>query len=183
MSLPREIRDYIWQHVVVLPNGYKLTKQHHRYPKLLAICKQIRAEAAQIYYGENDFNVGIINCDGAWLGDWTTTAWTMLPLTHDENSKSFKTNVRMRGDTKWQNLIQWLKVIHSGHAALPPFLDLPLESSTGGYAGRVAHRAFNILHEMLDAPGKMVVKVLEQYRKTVVNHSHCSLHSSETQHL
>lgn len=57
LSLPAELRNRIWSLTLLETERIDMShKCRYRIPGLLSACRQIREEAAPIYYSENHFN-------------------------------------------------------------------------------------------------------------------------------
>ncbi|KAK5127466.1 hypothetical protein LTR85_006805 [Meristemomyces frigidus] len=101
LSLPPELRNIIYRHVlvepsnIVVPHGTLPPPQ----PGLLRSGKQVRREAIKIYYTENVFTFRLRNYDAS-----TYHKWAGKSILHQKAPVKWK----FHGSPNWANLLQWL---------------------------------------------------------------------------
>lgn len=146
LELPAELRNKIYEYALVEQWCIEIDRQNHLQPGLLRTCHQIRAEAIEMFYSENQFQLRVYFPPEVrpqvrhWL--WTKPG-------RDEHL------VICRGYILWRTLLTWLKPIHQGVIHVKKFevwgrLDFEVDAVNGAlsiakmYRGlswqRTAHR-------------------------------------------
>jgi hypothetical protein len=108
LSLPPELRNRIYEMVLVQSQTVMVAPAGISEPALLSTAKQVRNEAIQIYYGQNIFHITIDN-----LNPYPLVRWK-------ERRKALKRNCRLKMKWGWscpvqparQNLHRWLEAYH-----------------------------------------------------------------------
>ncbi|KAK5171288.1 uncharacterized protein LTR77_004432 [Saxophila tyrrhenica] len=105
MGLPAELRNEIYRYALVRKNKYHIKhgKRQPKEPGLLLANKQIREEAASIYYQENTFYFVVVDNNARPYLEWTRAS----ELHHGSNYL-----VHIRPSTNYNNLIDWTRRFH-----------------------------------------------------------------------
>ncbi|KAK5135519.1 hypothetical protein LTR08_005154 [Meristemomyces frigidus] len=167
LGLPRELRDRIWE-LVLVKRKLLISVQPGRYrlPGILRTCKQTVAEAAPIYFAQNTFQCYAGECKGAWTGDWVDAALRMV-ATGDRPGADIQCTLYVHSTYlkyEWlQHLKEWLRTFHQGRG-----LRMPREP--GPRAEQDHHfirNAFNIVEELKGDDWQKVSGILDQYLDVV----------------
>ncbi|SMY29554.1 unnamed protein product [Zymoseptoria tritici ST99CH_1A5] len=108
LSLPAELKLTIYELVICTHIQVNVGPEGYHRPGLLATCKEIRADALSIFCSTHTFCFEITEFD------------FRLPLRFQQGLKEakLKTDFKAVAYTKWKpnwaNLIEWLKLFHSG---------------------------------------------------------------------
>lgn len=104
LALPAELRNRIYRHALVKDHLISIQKHVELPlpPGLLQVNRQIRAEAYQIYYLENNFGFTIRDYDASTLIRWCKV------FTSIEHQKRCMLNIAP--STNFDNLLVWLRV-------------------------------------------------------------------------
>lgn len=105
LKLPGELRNRIYELVIVEKGRLKITAKGPGQPALLRTCRQIRREAGTIYYGSNDFSLRIEAYNGAKFAPLLSQVIKLVPLPIAER---FMRNVTFRfdGQRSWENVVR-----------------------------------------------------------------------------
>lgn len=118
----------------------KVSKWHNfRVPSILQTCRQIRNEAAAIFYTRNTFNIQMRNHKGDDLLRWLQMD---LPGALSRRNVQVRTRLSMFGSTNWKNMMEWLKICHK--KGLTEDVCELLESEED-YIGRLGQRRQDML--------------------------------------
>ena len=82
-------------------------------PPLLSTCRQIRSEAFDIWYFENDFAFFITDCDTTLHHRFLNNLVEAKGIDHEPQ---WNFTVEVDG-LNWNNLVNWCSAIHSGELA------------------------------------------------------------------
>ncbi|KAI5358200.1 hypothetical protein Slin15195_G065270 [Septoria linicola] len=81
-------------------------------PALLQTCRQIRNEAAPMYFQENTFDLVLNYCSPAFLCEWTGMAMKFVgPSPKDYRSPDCRFDV-FSGDENRSNIIDWCRLVY-----------------------------------------------------------------------
>lgn len=162
LQLPPELRNIIYRRAVVTSNKIRIKSDCIREPPLLLVCKQIRQEACDLYYYENEFTVKINDYD-------TTNAVRFNSKIHSarqrgEIEKNLWINMRasLSSPPHWRNLLTWLRLYHVG--ALESFLPKPSEPHSGKIGSLVIRGIFLFVRAMKTHPWQEVEAILLEQR-------------------
>nr|OQO24475.1 hypothetical protein B0A51_07205 [Rachicladosporium sp. CCFEE 5018] len=110
-KLPGELRNRIWELVVIAESSIPFSTTGATEPDLLFVCHLIRKEAGSIYYGKNSFGV---TCDHY---DSTTLLLALrkqdLFDAYDEFGKAEPLYVIVSDQPDWTNLMVWVRRVHA----------------------------------------------------------------------
>lgn len=113
LELPAELRNHIYELVLVSPTRITVKKKYKR-PGILAVNHQTRSEAWKIYFNtENTFRFIIHSCDGNLFMKWVKVFPT------------FDTDIYFQdqGTPNFANLYNWLQEAHETLFSLPQNLN------------------------------------------------------------
>jgi len=91
----------------------RVTPKEPGEPALLRVCNGIRKETCSVYYAENDFDLDVVDFDGAAIVDF---GWQ-----HFNQPYPPKNNIAflMDGVPNWDNLVRWIKATQYGPCLRP----------------------------------------------------------------
>ncbi|CAK1366965.1 unnamed protein product [Cercospora beticola] len=157
-ELSAELRNEIYELALVKSEEIEITKETFAQPALLRTCRQIRAEAVQIYYSRNEFYTTISRLDASLLRAfgqqqsheevWLKRTGVALILNEGSN------------DAYWPNFLQWMKWYYDDEVT---GLACP-EDCPGGLCCTL-DAAFRIVSELQDLRWKRVSTVLETLKR------------------
>ena len=160
LDLAAELRNTIFEYVLLDKNKIVITKKTFRKPALLRTCKQIQNEAGPIYYGpENKFGFVVKNYDALTLKHFCIASqglWRGSPP---------KFSMRMGWSClNWSKLLNWLEAYHKGEM---PFYQCKV-GCTGLTCcdGDAAAKIVETLPTTLDWD-TVILPVLEVHKRTV----------------
>lgn len=108
LTLPGEIRTAIYE-FSCLEEGRIVITRDLKPPPLLSTCRQIRSEATAIWYGQNEFEVTVWDCDASLLNSFYRHQKRLGLLDLAPMPMHFK----LGGFRKWSNLVRWcLDIYH-----------------------------------------------------------------------
>lgn len=119
LSLPAELRNKIYKCCLIaddiddteIPTILRkgvcsvLITKDLKLPALLAVCRQIRMEATDIFYRSNKFHVPI--------HDWDASLYLAWRSHHSSNERK-TLFYRVSGNPNWKNLEDWCRAVWSG---------------------------------------------------------------------
>ncbi|KAK5111957.1 hypothetical protein LTR85_011704 [Meristemomyces frigidus] len=115
LALPPELRNKIYEYVLIDNAGVVVVTQATVQPPLLRTCTKVRSQALPIWYADNEFEVKIRDCDGSIYVKW-------LRHTRSIGSKGALRRVAwiLSGRPNWTNLMAWLREQYEGRSDLQP---------------------------------------------------------------
>lgn len=148
LSLPPELRNRIYRYALIADNGIVIQHQVSTptIPSLLATCHQVRHEAYDIYFKENDFRFYITDFDATLLLRWCKTfGRSRISLVAQPGKYRLFTRMSSPPAVKWQNLIVWLKASFRGRC-----IGLARDDQAGGSHPNcnAASALFKMIHDM-----------------------------------
>ncbi|KAK3655902.1 hypothetical protein LTR22_010060 [Elasticomyces elasticus] len=159
LDLPPELRNAIYEYVLVLEQPITITKTSKwTQPGLLRVCKQIRHETASIYYNTNKFRIDCADMDFTlYLGfENHINPW----YKNFDNVVLFDMGY---GQAKWSSLLVLLEAVHEGQTG-----GLVYRDNVGGLSA-AAVGASRMVFDLRRAPWADVETALEFYKKAVVD--------------
>ncbi|KAK3617716.1 hypothetical protein LTR56_025093 [Elasticomyces elasticus] len=159
LDLPPELRNAIYEYVLVLEQPIIITKTSKwTQLGLLRVCKQIRHEAASLYYNANKFRIDCSDLDFTlYLGfENHTRQWD------EELDNAVLFNLG-GGQANWSSLMVLLKAVHEGQTA-----GLVYPDNVGGLCA-AAVGASRMVLSLRRAPWADVETALEFYKRAVVD--------------
>lgn len=111
MGIPPELRVSIYRELLVDGTYTPVTAQSFHEPSILLASKQIRSEAAIIYYSEANFEVDTQDYDPTAAARF---ALTVSPYVSSRGEPRMSGTVSLTGarSSNWGNVMRWLKYIH-----------------------------------------------------------------------
>ncbi|KXT16217.1 hypothetical protein AC579_6964 [Pseudocercospora musae] len=110
LSLPPELRNQIYDLILVYPPGTKPTiTPTFSPPPLLSVCSQIRCEALKLWLSANTFSITIFDCDVGLAKRFQNTFTATSGL-----KEAPKMSFRMKGSPYWGNLMKWCEAVYKG---------------------------------------------------------------------
>ncbi|KAK4614235.1 hypothetical protein CLAFUW4_08767 [Fulvia fulva] len=112
LELPAELRNTIYRYTLCAEEEIAITSDSNNchQPALLRTCRQVRQEAAPIYYHENEITIDAPDFDPSLIIAFWQHAGRHIPF--DKRSKvliDIGRNVR-----SWNNLLSWVKAFWDG---------------------------------------------------------------------
>ncbi|KAK5684304.1 hypothetical protein LTS10_004171 [Elasticomyces elasticus] len=159
LDLPPELRNAIYEYVLVIEQPITITKTSKwTQPGLLRVCKQIRHEAASLYYNTNKFRIDCADLDFTlYLGfENHINPW----YENFDNVVLFDVG---GGQAKWSSLVVLLKAVHESQTG-----GLVYPDDVGGLSA-AAVGASRMVFNLRRAPWSDVETALEFYKKAVVD--------------
>lgn len=101
LALPAELRNAIYEEVLPQNTDIVVYKRL-RVPPLLQVCRQVRGEAAGMWFESNRFLHDVKHCDASLLIAWDRCC-SALGMFNSEHA------ITIRGYADWNNLMQWCK--------------------------------------------------------------------------
>ncbi|KAK5725432.1 hypothetical protein LTR15_003618 [Elasticomyces elasticus] len=158
LALPPELRNRIWEHSLVSPEPLvRIDNETWRQPPLIRACKQIRHEAAPMYYGLNKFS--IIVTDLNFKADIHFCRSARLFV--DSPPSMWYSSAP--GQANWESLMEGAKAVHSG--AIPGYQ----QGVTIPGVATAAAGALKIARHLRGVPWEQVEEVLIVYKSAVVS--------------
>lgn len=159
LELAPELRNRIYRFVLVSPRDIHLEREARVEPALLRTTRQLRDEAASIYYSENLFVMKIHDMAGA----------EVVPFRHlllrYRTSVRGNFRVQLLTGVDWSNLLEWLKTYHGPQSSMKCYR--PSSKGTYNSDGRIVAYAFDVVKRMKDDRWSKVEEVLEAFHMTV----------------
>lgn len=161
LELPPELRNDVYRLVLCNGNPVSVTATNLPEPPLLAVCKQIRDEAVQIYYSENTFHIEDEDYECTALQLWTRRVSSLRPMDDCDAQERYKHTLQrvLNLQPNWPNLSKWLRLFYQreiiGHGPpqhLPNDVELDM---------RVVGGIFAMVEGMRGQPWSAVEKNLE----------------------
>ncbi|KAK3632075.1 hypothetical protein LTR56_016561 [Elasticomyces elasticus] len=109
LALPPELRNRIWEHSLVSREEVRIDNETWRQPPLLRACKQIRKEAAPMYYTLNKFSMVQTDLD---FGP-TVRFYRAARSTKGGNLRMVYFAGRF-GQLNWDGLMKGAEAVHNG---------------------------------------------------------------------
>jgi len=101
-GLPPELRNAIYEYTLPQDGVIWVSRTRpFKVPPLLQVCKQIRNEARNIWYGNNEVWIESKDCDPSPCIFWAEHRRT-LDLDQD-----IELGIRLQGSPNWRNLAKW----------------------------------------------------------------------------
>lgn len=110
LSLPPEMRNMIYRYALV--EGDIFMDPTMTQPAVLQLNRQIRSEAKQIYYQENNFYWALWANNAEKYIAWCTTS---------KQRRNAKCKWKLRGPRNWANLLKWLEAFYNGECRAPSY--------------------------------------------------------------
>jgi hypothetical protein len=111
-------------------------------PALLHTCRQIRGEAAAVWFKINRFLIYIWELDATLLHEWTEFCSKLRPAPRKRVYGSAHYPIMrifsVRDQYKWANVVQWCQWVHEGKLEPPP------RDKLSGEEGRLVAGALGI---------------------------------------
>ncbi|KAK5704354.1 hypothetical protein LTR97_003372 [Elasticomyces elasticus] len=159
LTLPPELRNRIWEHSLVSPEPpVRIDNETWRQPPLIRTCKQIRQEAAPMYYGLNKFSIIVTDLDFKTDIHFCRSARSCVDFPPDT---SYYSSGPVQA--KWESLMEGAKAVHSG---MIPGCQHNM-AQTGVLAA--AAGALKIARRLRGVPWEQVEEVLIVYKSAVVS--------------
>ncbi|CAK1357458.1 hypothetical protein CB0940_07807 [Cercospora beticola] len=153
LTIAPELRNMIYEYALVESRTVQI-RAGAREPGLLAVCRQIRAEARGIWLSMNTFRFTIRDCDGRQISSF-----------HQHASKLKKISLNLRGNRKWDNIITWAHLVyqHRGYRLKIPHPGLRTKVPRSEMWD-IVHTATSMAHDLSHLPWPRVQKNLELIR-------------------
>ena len=162
LALPAELKDEIYRFSLVQGDiRISSTGPAPKEPGLLSVCREIRCDALQIYYQENDFCFDIAGFDATRHINFCKTDG------RKELNKKGSLFTIDEEPGSWPNLKKWLQAFYYGQCAGPS----PYPHNTAGIppSREVAARMFKIVFALATLPEKpsweVVAEMVEDMRR------------------
>jgi hypothetical protein len=159
LKLPAELRNEIYQLVLVepYPHVVTITATGIEEPSILHTCKEVRGEAIQVYYGQNQFEHTVLNQDSDPVAKWDNKV-TSLKAAYGIRPKL---SCQVADHANRPNLVKWLRRYHQG-----PFLRRSRPSQT--LVGLLTEKAiietmFHLVRGLRILPWEQVEALLEEH--------------------
>ncbi|KAK5681908.1 hypothetical protein LTS10_006442 [Elasticomyces elasticus] len=161
LKIPGEIRNQIYEYAVVAPRVV-LKANGPGEPAILRVCNRIRKEASSIYYTANNFELRLVDFNGAAFTPFYHQ-YRRYVYCHPRGAAHTNIKFNIGGSPNFGNLIAWIKDHYTCQSNLQPVLDDPV--SRNDY---IVDAAFRIA-ESFDAlpnwvPWASVEKALRAYQ-------------------
>ncbi|KAK4890306.1 hypothetical protein LTR27_010949 [Elasticomyces elasticus] len=158
LALPPELRNRIWEHTVSREPHVTIDKETWRQPPLLRTCKQIRQEAAPMYYGLNKFSIVVTDLDFKTDIRFCRSARSCVDFPPD-------TSYYSSGPVqpKWESLMEGAKAVHGGMIQGCQH-NMAVTGVLAAAAG-----ALKIARHLRGVPWEQVEEVLIVYKSAVVS--------------
>ncbi|KAF2173997.1 hypothetical protein M409DRAFT_16268 [Zasmidium cellare ATCC 36951] len=140
LSLPAEMRNFIYAEVLISNERIKVTKDNYQQPSLLRVNHQIRHEARPIYYCQNNFTIACPDFDATALVAFRIQSRDVAPSMLGIDGKKPAISLKSPTHTQprnWSNLFRWLGALHQD--------DFLIRFSTKGDPGRRVARAMMLV--------------------------------------
>lgn len=111
LALPPELRNRIYDYVLTENEAKVVVTPALKPPPLLLACTQIRSEALALWYSNNDFQIGVHNCDGTLHIKWGLH-YRLLRRTYNSLKAGQSIQWNFTGGANWKNLMAWLRESH-----------------------------------------------------------------------
>lgn len=159
LDLPAELRNVIYEMVLVSQDMVRLTSEDHTAPGLLRVNEQIRAESRAIYYCQNRFLIKCKDFDSTALLAFRQQSKDILPTMGKLEYPKTKpvisvSSLRVPHPRNRANLLRWAKAVHAGLLAVK----LSPRGDPGRKAGRIV---LTLAHELRDLPWARVIRTIK----------------------
>lgn len=158
LGIPGEIRNLIYEYCLVEEDDIVIDDNNHSEPGLLRSCRQVREEASEIFYEDNDFFIRIWDLElKPRIGHWLWRKATCVDIEHE-------------GVNSWSNFKDWLRqywvtIIHNADTGTSKE-----ELARPGSDEGVVEAAFDIVDTLaaVNTPWSVVEDVLEAFKTAMV---------------
>jgi hypothetical protein len=180
----------IYEEVLIEPSWFNVDVEDlPSTPPLLQTCKQMRAEASGIFYGDNTINIKIPNADMSQVVCWLEAAPARNQLyqkshieiyveepVHESVFEPETRTLRKHREFLCKNLLAWVK-LYCGHRCRrvlgslvwPMNPDaLPMSDINGGFVMRWAVRVFDLVDELLENDEELTTEDLLSHLESLL---------------
>lgn len=172
LRLPAELRNMIYRQALIGPQPLMTDTIAFQEPPLLLTCKEIRSEAAPLFFAENTFRVSTdeykITAYLKWrqvvmAAEKRKEACTAATLKHTETEGSDSAN--------WTNLVEWLRAVHNGTIHVVIFKPSKLQEIHGlGIDVVTVGMIFRVVGNMKSKAWHKVERLLKEFRVVLTMH-------------
>ncbi|KAK5127544.1 hypothetical protein LTR85_006884 [Meristemomyces frigidus] len=157
LKLPPELRNRIYEMVLVEEDFIHVTRQPSFEPPLLKTCHQIRDDALQIYFEMNAFVFYAPAFDSTAIMRWTAKVRRM-----GEGMRAIAAHWQSVFDDMpdWSNLMLWLRRYHAGEAESGIDDDNPSPDQED----KILVMMFGMVEDLADLRWPQVERILERSR-------------------
>lgn len=103
LTLPPELRNRIYTYALIEPDEIWITPELLQ-PSLVRVCRQLRAEALELWLTGNKYQVMVIDCDATLATRWHELCCKLL-----QSDKKVTTEYKITGLANFNNLKAWLR--------------------------------------------------------------------------
>ncbi|KAK3617718.1 hypothetical protein LTR56_025095 [Elasticomyces elasticus] len=158
LALPPELRNRIWEYVLVSPKKIVINKDTWKQPPLVRTCKQTRTEAGPMYYRQNKFAMIHTDLDFPANVNFCKAAKSLVQIMKHVEMTYFGGPA---GQANWESLLKGAKAVHAGLIRQVG----PNAQVMGMHAAAIG--ALRMAHALRGAKWEEVKKSLEEYKEAV----------------
>lgn len=158
LELAAELRNRIYELVLVSEVPINVTRQLFKEPPLLTACHQVRNETLQIYYDRNIFSLDARCFDSTVTMKWCKKANHLVKTT---KVSRLVCRISCGRSVNWSNLMIWLRRFHSDDTTLALDLD---SMPDAWHTFKIVDMMFRTVEDLDDFPWLQVECILSRFR-------------------